>query len=161
MPLATLAPRALPTFAPPPVPDVLAWDAQDAAPLQIAYYHAGCAIVLSLAIERLTFGETAAEAHLRLRVARRVAPIAACSDIAESDPAEGSYEAAASTFNGRHLRVRFRFVDDADPNAPASALFPSDVSLDADLDASPVTAHVQLVDHDWGDAVDVIASRDR
>ena len=167
-PVITLAPKPLVVIAPipkaTPTPGPASariWDVHDASSHRVAYYRDGCAIVLSLAIDQLAFGESAANARLTLRVARRVAPIAACADIAESNSSAGNYQAAASSFDGHHLTIRFRYVATGDASAADGALFPADVSLDADLDAAPVTAHVQLLDADWDDALDVIASRDR
>ena len=167
-PLVTLAPKPLAVIASIPkatsTPEPASariWDVHDAGSHRVAYDRDGCAIVLSLAIDQLAFGESAANARLTLRVARRVAPIAACADIAESNPAAGTYQATASSFDGHHLTIRFRYVATGEPSAADGALFPADVSLDADLDTAPVTAHVQLLDADWDDALDVIASRDR
>jgi len=165
-PVATPAPRpavvmaSLPRPAPSPAGPAI-WDAHDPTAHRIAYFHAGCAIVLSLAIEQLSFGATAADARLTLRVARRVAPVDACADIAESNASDGSYQAAATSFDGHHVTIRFRYAPGGTPSDADDALFPADVSLDADVDASPVTAHVQLLDADWDDALDVSVSRDR
>jgi len=174
-----MPPRRLPAVValqPPPValaagvPAVAtgprAWDAADERPHRFVYYHLGCAIVLSLDVADLSFAQPRAPdrdallagAHLTLRVGRRVAPVAACANVAESQPVDAAYRASAASFDGRHLTIRFRYVDDG-TNVGDGALFPEDVSLDADLDAAPVTAHVQLIDDDWDDALDVIAAR--
>jgi hypothetical protein len=176
-PLAAL-PKTLPVASPPPRPPVVlaslprptpapspagpaTWDAHDTTAHRIAYDHAGCAIVLSLAVQRLAFGATAADARLTLRMARRVAPVDACADIAESNASDGSYQAAATSFDGHHVTIRFRYAPGGTPSDADDALFPADVSLDADVDAMPVIAHVQLLDADWDDALDVSVSRDR
>jgi len=109
----------------------------------------------------LRHAESTSDAKLTLRVARRVAPVAACADVADSNASDGTYRATASSFDGRHLTVRFHHAAGDDPSAADAALFPSDVSLDADLDTAPVTAHMQLMDADWDDVLDVTASRDR
>jgi S1-C subfamily serine protease len=142
------------------------WEAADERPHRFVYYHLGCAIVLSLDIVDLNFSPPsstddapAAKARLSLRVGRRVAPVAACANVAESAPLDSAYQAVAASYDGHHLTIRFRSTADGASN-PDGALFPADVSLDADLDAAPVTAHVQLIDDDWDDTLDVIASRD-
>lgn len=174
-PAATIAPRpaAKPVVTAPPVvvlaapkatpdpPAAHVWDARDASPHRIDYTDNGCAIALSLSIADLTFGASTDDARLTLRVARRVASTAACADLADSDPSNGTYRAAAASFDGRHVTVRFQFVAGDNPNAADTTIFPADVSLDANLDAAPVIAHVQLMDADWDDALDVTASRDR
>jgi hypothetical protein len=162
-PLVVLAsmPRPSPSPTTPPVAVPRMWDAHDDGAHRIAYDRDGCAIVLSLAVERLVFGESTSDARLTLRVARRVAPVAACADVAESNASDGAYRATASSFDGRHLTVRFHYAADDDANAADAALFPADVSLDADLDTAPVTAHMQLMDTDWDDVLDVTASKDR
>jgi len=160
-PLVVLAslPRPAPSPAAAPVPRI--WDVRDDGAHRVAYDRNGCAIVLSLSVEALAFGESTSDAKLTLRVARRVAPVAACADVADSNASDGTYRATASSFDGRHLTVRFHHAAGDDPSAADAALFPSDVSLDADLDTAPVTAHMQLMDADWDDVLDVTASRDR
>jgi hypothetical protein len=151
---------ATPPPAAPPGPRI--WAAHDTTAHRIAYVENGCTIVLLLSVETLAFGERASDARLTLRVARRVAPIDACAGVAESDPSDGTYTATAASYDGHHLTLRFHDASAAgDANAPGNAIFPADVSLDADLDAVPVTAHVQLIDADWDGAVDVIAARGR
>ena len=179
--VARAAPTARPTRAPaaakpaptptptPALTQARVWAVQDARPHRLAYDHNGCSVVLSLAIEQLAFSVPATldapasptPAHLLLRVGRRVAPVAACADIAESNPSDAVYEPAASSYDGRHVTIRFRYVPGRDVSAADDALFPSDVSLDADLNAAPVTAHMQLIDADWDGDFDVTASRDR
>jgi hypothetical protein len=168
----TPEPQPEPTETPPPAPQPKApqpqaWEAQDTAPHRLAYEYRGCPIVLSVAVRQLAFAlpgsddENTADARLTLRVGRRVAPVAACQDVAESDPSDGSYEAAATSYDGRHVTIRFRYVPGPDATAAESALFPGDISVDADVTQAPVTAHVQLMDADWDGALDVVASRDR
>jgi hypothetical protein len=143
-----------------------AWEAADDRPHRFVYDHLGCAIALSLDVAELSFaqpkssdaGAPAAKPRLTLRVGRRVAPVAACANVAESAPLDAAYQVAAVSFDGRHLTIRFRYTSGG--SSDDDTLFPPDVSLDADLDAAPVTAHVQLIDDDWDDALDVIASRD-
>jgi hypothetical protein len=77
--VAVAAPTASPTGLP-------VWDVHDASAHRVAYDFNGCAVVLSLSVAQLAFGASAANARLTLRVARRVAPDAACADIAESNP---------------------------------------------------------------------------
>jgi hypothetical protein len=164
-PLVVLASLSRPSPSPSPAPVAppppRIWDVRDGDAHRIAYDRDGCAIVLALSVEHLAFGASAGDARLTLRVARRVAPVAACADIAESNPSDGAYRATASSFDGRHLTVRFHYAAGDDPNAADAALFPSDVSLDADLDSAPVTAHMQLIAADWDDVLDVTASTDR
>ena len=158
-------------FVPSRVPAVVTgprvWAASDDQPHRFVYAHRGCAIALSLDVAKLSFDQPAgvdlaallASARLTLRVGRRVAPVAACSNVDEVSPLAAPYQAAAASFDGRHLTIRFRYAG-GNANAADESLFPADVSLDADLDAAPVTARVQLIDADWDDALDVIASRD-
>jgi hypothetical protein len=123
--------------------------------------------VPALAVAHLAFGVPNASderapierARLSLRVGRRVAPVAACANVAETSPVVAPYEAAAASYDGHHVTIRFRYAGDA-ANGNDETLFPDDVSLDADVDTSPVTAHVQLFDVDWDDALDVTAARD-
>ena len=145
------------------------WEVQDGRPHRIVYDHKGCAIALSFAIQHLAFTVPSdadntpgpSHAQLILEVSRRVAPVAACADVAESNPADASYEPSASSFDGAHVTIRFRHIAGSDTSAADDPIFPSDISLDADLTTAPVTAHVQLIDADWDGVFDVIASRDR
>jgi len=159
----TLRPLVVPALVVAP----LGWQADDMPPNQFAYDHQGCAIVLSLAIAHLAFGVPSVaderapieRASLTLRVGRRVAPVAACANVAETSPVIAPYQAAAASYDGRHVTIRFRYAGDAS-TGDDDTLFPDDVSLDADVDTARVTAHVQLFDIDWDDALDVIAARD-
>ncbi len=160
-PAITLAPRALPSVQ--RLPHV--WSVLERQAHRYVYDRAGCAIALSLAVRQLSFTQPVeadgdallAGARLSLRVGREVAPVAACANVAAASPADAPYIAQAASYNGHHVTIRFRYngVDGED-----DALFPADVSLDADLDTAPATAHVQLIDADWDDALDVSASRD-
>jgi hypothetical protein len=160
---ATLRPVAVPALVVAPT----AWKADDLPSNRFAYEHQGCAIVLSLAVSHLAFGVPSASderaplarASLSLRVGRHAAPVAACANVPDTSPVVAPYEAAAASYDGRHVTIRFRYAGDA-ANGNDETLFPDDVSLDADIDRSPVTAHVQLFDIDWDDALDVIAARD-
>jgi S1-C subfamily serine protease len=165
-------PPMLVAAAPPPALPVVvtktarSWEARESVAHKLAYYHHGCAIVLALTVTDLAFAIPSSDddtdgARLRLRVARRVAPIAACQDVAESTPSDADYAADASSYDGHHITIRFSRVVDGEPNAADVALFPGDISVDADVTGAPVTAHVQLVDADWDDQIDVIASTRR
>jgi len=123
--------------------------------------HDGCDVVLAVTIAQLAFGQSATDARLVLRVARRVAPVAACADLAESNASDGAYRADASSFDGRHVTIRFHYLPGSEASAADAALFPADVSLDADLQTAPVTARVVFLDDDWDDVLNVTASRDR
>jgi hypothetical protein len=159
---ATLVPRALPTIAALP----RAWHGVDDQRHRVVYDQAGCAIALWVRVEQIAFerpdddgANAAPDARLTLGIERQVAPTAACANIDDVPAYDADYRVSAVSYDGRHLTMRFRFDADAGSGIDA-ALVPADVSLDADLDASPVTAHIQLIDAEWADAFDVSAATD-
>ena len=73
-----------------------------------------------------------------------------------ADPAEGGYDPTAMSFDGHHVTIRFVYSGD-----PGNGRFPSDASLDANLDGDTATATVQFFDRDWSGAIELPLSRTR
>jgi hypothetical protein len=88
---------------------------------------------------------------LSIALQQRAGAGARCDDVSDVEPTDGEYNPTAMSFNGKHVTMRFVYAGD-----PANeALFPSDVSLDADLDGNSATATLQFFDRDWNGSIAV------
>jgi hypothetical protein len=155
---------ALPVLAAQPVlaapaaaTDIAQWQAGDAAPGHFTYTSAGCITAVDLSVRTLQFVVAhralvpphRAGALLAIALRTRLQPGAGCASAVAASDAQASYEATAMSFDGRHVTMRFTFAGD-----PADASrFPSDASLDADLDGNGSTATVQFFAPAWNGAL--------
>jgi hypothetical protein len=174
---AAPAPRPVVAFALPPVPaprpqpvatlqaqvaltmpraadgDVVTWQAAQGDPKRFVYMRAGCRIAVTIDVNSLQFAvahQALVQPHRRgallgITLEQRAAGTDACANVADVEPTEAAYEPTAMSFDGRHVTMRFVYAGDAG----AADRFPSDASLDAQLDGNNVTATVQFFDRDW------------
>jgi hypothetical protein len=165
---APAAPAAPAPEAPPialPVPavaaaadgDIASWQAATSAPKRFVFVRNGCTTAVVIVVRTLQFvvahralvppHRTGALLAVGLR--KRVIPSYTCGSVASTQQAQGAYEPTAISFDGRHVTMRFVYA-----GRPADAdLFPSDASLDADLDAGGASATLQFFDRDWNGAI--------
>jgi hypothetical protein len=137
--------------------DIAQWQAGDAAPGRFSYVSAGCTTAVELSVRTLQFVVAhralvpphRAGALLAIDLRTRGMPAAGCTSAVTASDVQGAYEATAMSFDGRHVTMRFTFAGDA---ADASR-FPSDASLDADLDGNGSTATVQFFASAWSGAL--------
>lgn len=154
-PLPPLPPRALPAPSPPDVD----WQMTATAPKRFVYERAGCRIAVTVALRALRFSVSDGTLiaprdgtpSLDITLQQRASATDACADVPDSEPMAGTYEPVATSFDGRHVTMRFVYAGD-----PAlQSRFPGDASLDADLGAASPAATVQFFDRDWSGAIDV------
>jgi hypothetical protein len=154
LPVTTLSPTL--ALAPPPAAAGgagVAWQAGSAAPKRFVFERDGCRIAVTIDISSLQFvvaHQALVQPHRRgallgITLQRRAAATDACANVADTEPIEAAYDPTAMAFDGHHVTMRFVYA--GDPSA--SDRFPSDASLDADLDGDAVTATVQFFDRDW------------
>jgi hypothetical protein len=132
---------------------IVSWQAGVAQPQRFVYVRAGCRIAVTIDVSSLQFivsHQALVPPHHRgallgITLQRRAAATDACANVADSEPADGGYDPIAMSFDGHHVTMRFVYAGDPD-NVDR---FPSDASLDADLDGDAVTATVQFFDRDW------------
>jgi len=157
-PVATLAP-ALVIAVPPAARDrdsgseIVSWRGSELQPKRFVYQRGGCSIAVTVDVSSLEF----VVAHqalvqprhrgalLGITVAQRAAASGACEDVADEEPAGGAYDPTAMSFDGHHVTMRFVYAG----AGGAADRFPSDASLDANLDGDTVTATVQFFARDW------------
>jgi S1-C subfamily serine protease len=154
LPVTTLSPTL--ALAPPPAAAgvaAVAWQAGSAAPKRFVFERNGCRIAVTIDISSLQFAiahQALVQPHrhgalLGITLQRQAASTDACANVADTEPFEAAYDPTAMAFDGHHVTMRFVYA--GDPSA--SDRFPSDASLDADLDGDAVTATVQFFDRDW------------
>lgn len=149
------------------------WEATDVAPQQFAFSRDGCAVVVTVKVTALAVALSSDgllpslrhHPQLEVSMARSVAPSFACAGIPSTPAFAAAYEPNASSFDGHHLTVRYAFegVDTSshgnDVAFPDQSLFPSDVSLDADVVGGRVLATIQFLADDWNGMVQVTLQR--
>jgi hypothetical protein len=136
---------------------IVSWQAGTAQPKRFVFMRAGCRIAVTIDVSSLQFivsHQALVPPHHRgallgITLQQRAAATDACADVADSEPADGAYDATAMSFDGRHVTMRFVYAGDPDN----SDRFPSDASLDVDLDGNAVTATVQFFDRDWAGSI--------
>ena len=132
---------------------IISWQAGQATPTRFVYTRAGCRVAVTIDVRNLQFivaHEALVQSHRRgallgISLGQRAAATNACADVADAEPADAAYEPTAMSFNGHHVTMRFEYA--GDPSL--SDRFPSDVSLDADVDGSAASATLQFFDRDW------------
>ena len=72
-----------------------------------------------------------------------------------AEPADGAYEPTAMSFDGHHVTMRFVYAGDPDN----SDRFPTDASLDADLEGDTVSATVQFFAANWTGSIELPLAR--
>lgn len=142
---------------------VVSWQAGTVTPQRFVYTHDGCRVAVTIDIQTLQF----VVAHqalvqprhpgslLSITLSQRAGANDACADVADAEPAEGAYEPTAMSFNGHHVTMRFVYAGDADD----ADRFPSDASLDADLDSDVPNATVQFFAGNWTGAIELPLAR--
>jgi len=159
----------------PPVSRVgpASWQIDDAPARTFAYVRRACAIAVSVRVTALALAIAdralvPAEHHpLGITIRRRTGASYACSAFPATVAFEGDYEPTTSSFDGRHLTVRYAFEgaraagddDGSGVTFPDDGLFPSDVSLDVDLTAQPAVATLQFFDADWNGSEEITLVR--
>ncbi len=176
---ATAAPRALalPSLRPVPVATlqavvalsvprdsgagIFAWQSTGAQPKRFVFVRDGCRVALTVDISTLQFVIAHAAlvqpqhhgALLGVTIQQRAANNDGCAP--GGDPSEGSYDATAMSFDGHHVTMRLAFYSGEKGNGS----FPSDASLDANIDGDSATATVQLFDRDWSGVIELPLAR--
>lgn len=143
--------------------DIASWRAGTGVPQRFVFVRDGCTTAVVVVVRTLQFvvaHRALVPPHrpgalLAVGLRKRVIPSLLCGSVASTQQAQGAYEPTVMAFDGRHVTMRFVYAGD-----PANAdLFPSDASLDADLDAGGATATVQFFDRDWNGAISLSLAR--
>ena len=92
---------------------------------------------------------------LSITLSQRAGANDACANVADAEPADGAYQPTAMSFNGHHVTMRFTYAGDPDNGDR----FPSDASLDADLDSDAVSATVQFFAAEWTGSIELPLAR--
>jgi hypothetical protein len=142
---------------------IVSWQGQAATPKRFVYTRSGCRVAVTIDVRTLQFvlsHQALVQPHRRgellgISLQQRAASNDACADVADAEAADGAYEATAMSFDGHHVTMRFVYAGD-----PANGdRFPSDASLDADLDATAATATVSFFASDWTGSIQVPLAR--
>jgi hypothetical protein len=163
LPVATL--QAVVTVAAPQnvAAGIVSWQAQAATPKRFVYTRDGCRVAVTIDVRTLQFvvaHQALVQPHRRgsllgISVQQRAASTDACANVADADAVDGAYEPTAMAFDGHHVTMRFVYAGD-----PANGdRFPSDASLDADLDADASTATVSFFARDWTGSIQLPLAR--
>ena len=154
-PIATLrAVVAVAVAVPRPVAgSVVSWQAANDTPQRFIYTRRGCRIAVTIDVRNLQFviaHQALVAPHRRgallgIRVQQRASSTDACVNVADTEPADGTYDPTAMSFNGHHVTMRFVYSGDQD----IAENFPGDASLDAELDGDTATATVSFFAEDW------------
>ena len=142
---------------------IVAWQGGISQPKRFVFTRGGCRISLTIDVSTLQFLIAHAAlvqphhhgALLGLTVQLRADTSAACGSVADGRPLEGGYDPTAMSYDGHHVTMRFAYA--GDPSL--SGRFPSDASLDANLDGETATAIVQLSDRDWSGSIELLLAR--
>jgi hypothetical protein len=142
---------------------VVSWQVQAAAPKRFIYTQDGCRVAVTIDVRTLQFvvaHQALVAPHRRgallgISVQRRASASDACANVADDDATDGSYEPTAMSFNGHHVTMRFVYAGNADDGDR----FPSDASLDADLDSDAPSATVSFFASDWTGSIQLQLAR--
>ena len=148
---ATIAPLRMPPAG------VVAWQSAGGDPKRFVVMREGCRTALTIDVQTLQFvvaHQALVTPHHRdsllgITLQQRAGNGLNCSDVADMEPTDGAYEPTAMSFNGHHVTMRFVYTGDR----ANQGLFPSDASIDADLDVPNVVATVQFFDRAWNGAM--------
>ena len=169
-PVRTLPPAPVPTMTPPPAVigyvdarpgtgDDVAWQAVDGASKRFVFRRGTCRVALTLTVHNLQFHIARGAlnvskrpgALLAMTLEQRAVADDACDNVADSEPVDGNYVATATSYDGRHVTMRFSAAGDDDD----AQLFPADASLDVDLTGDRAIATLQFFDTDWSGSISV------
>ena len=142
---------------------VVSWQVQAATPKRFIYTRDGCRVAVTIDVRTLQFvvaHQALVQPHRRgallgISLQQRAASSDACANVADAEETEGSYEPTAMSFDGHHVTMRFVYSGDADN----SDRFPSDASLDADLDGDAVSATGSFFARDWTGSIQLPLAR--
>jgi hypothetical protein len=156
-PAVTLAAQL--AFMLPPQNAIVSWQSAGGDPKRFVIVRSGCRIAVTIDVQTLQFviaHQALVSPHRRgellsIALQQRAGTNAGCDDANDVEPTDGAYDPTAMSFNGKHVTMRFVYAGDPDNQA----LFPSDASLDADLDGSSATATLQFFDRDWNGSIAV------
>jgi len=162
-PAATLQAEVAFSLPRDPTGSIDSWQAADAQPKRFVFERKGCQIAVTIDVSSLQFVVAHAAlvqphhrgALLGITLEQRAASTDACADVADAEPTDAAYDPTAMSFDGHHVTMRFVYAGDPENGDR----FPSDASLDADLDGPNVTATVQFFDRDWTGAIDLPLER--
>jgi hypothetical protein len=173
LPLPVLRPLPLPIAALPAVVvasaphdyagGIVSWQAGTATPARFIYSHDGCRVAVTIDVQNLQFvvaHQALVQPHhrgslLSITLSQRAGASTACADVADAEPADAAYEPTAMAFNGHHVTMRFVYAGDAEEGDR----FPSDASLDADLDSDEPNATVQFFAANWTGSIQLPLAR--
>jgi hypothetical protein len=142
---------------------VVSWQGSTATPRRFVYTHDGCRVAVTIDVQTLQFvvaHQALVQPHrhgslLSITLSQQAGANDACADVADAEPTDGAYEPTAMSFNGHHVTMRFVYAGDADD----ADRFPSDASLDADLDSDTPNATVQFFAGNWTGSIELPLAR--
>jgi hypothetical protein len=142
---------------------VVSWQAGMATPKRFVYTQDGCRVAVTIDVQTLQFvvaHQALVQPHRRgsllaITLSQRAGANDACADVADAEPADGAYEPTAMSFDGHHVTMRFVYAGDPDN----SDRFPTDASLDADLEGDTVSATVQFFAANWTGSIELPLAR--
>jgi hypothetical protein len=142
---------------------VVSWQGGTATPKRFIYTHDGCRVAVTIDIQTLQFvvaHQALVQPHrpgslLSITLSQRAGANDACADVADAEPVDGAYQPTAMSFNGHHVTMRFVYAGDAENGDR----FPSDASLDADLDSDAPNATVQFFAGNWTGSIELPLAR--
>lgn len=163
LPLTTLSPALIVAAPRDAAGGGVAWQAGAAAPKRFVFVRQGCSIAVTINVSSLQFAvahQALVQPHRRgallgITLQRRAAATEACANVADTEPLEAAYDPTAMAFDGHHVTMRFVYAG----SPAASDRFPTDASLDADLDGDAATATVQFFDRDWTGSIALSLAR--
>jgi hypothetical protein len=173
LPLPVLRPLALPVVTLPAVivasaphdyaGGVVSWQAGTATPARFNYTHDGCRVAVTIDVRNLQFvvaNQALVQPHRRgsllsIALSQRAGANDACADVGDAEAVDAAYEPTAMAFNGHHVTMRFVYAGDAEDGDR----FPSDASLDADLDSDAPNATVQFFAANWTGSIQLPLAR--
>jgi hypothetical protein len=163
LPIATLPPVIVASAPHDYAGGVVSWQGGTGTPQRFAYTQKGCRVAVTIDIQTLQFvvaHQALVQPHhrgslLSITLSQQAGANDACADVADAEPAGGAYEATAMSFNGHHVTMRFVYAGDADDGDR----FPTDASLDADLDSDSPNATVQFFAADWTGSIELPLAR--
>jgi hypothetical protein len=163
LPIATLPPVIVASAPHDYAGGVVSWQGGTATPKRFAYTHNGCRVAVTIDVQTLQFivaHQALVQPHhrgslLSITLSQQVGANDACAGVADAEPAGGAYEPTAMSFNGHHVTMRFVYAGAAEDGDR----FPSDASLDADLDSDSPNATVQFFAADWTGSIDLPLAR--
>lgn len=142
---------------------IVSWQGGTATPKRFVYTHDGCRVAVTIDVQNLQFvvaNRALVQPHRRgallaITLSQRAGANDACANVADAEPVDGAYEPTAMSFNGHHVTMRFVYAGDPQN----SDRFPSDASLDTDVDGDTVTATLQFFAGNWTGSIELPLER--